>query len=216
MPDIDQNTDFGGGNILNRFAVSALSKKYRNQAINEELIVDKTTGEYLVKSPLGTVMSIDAINRRRSTIIDATNCALMQNMYGNMYEVKIDGLILPEPVAYDSEILSEPVTLKSNLKKVLFFLELDEIVVDGDVGEATENEPIVTIKISCKAAGKSKEIIIQKELKDINNNVIDVASNINFGNSSYTTRIESLSFKKNTSDNVNTVLILQNLIVSLY
>ena len=31
MPDIDQNTDFGGGNILNRFAISALSKKYRNQ-----------------------------------------------------------------------------------------------------------------------------------------------------------------------------------------
>lgn len=216
MPDINQNTEYGGGAILNRFAISALSKKYKDQALNEEIMVDKTTGEFLIKSPNGTLMSFDAINRRRSTINDATDYALMQNMYGNMYEVKIDGLILPEPVAYDTEILSEPVTLKSNLKKVLFFIDLDEIVVDGDVGEATENEPIVTIKILCKAAGKSKEITIQKELKDINNNVIDVASNINFGNSSYTTRIESLSFKKNTSDNVNSVLILQNLIVSLY
>lgn len=216
MADIDQNTEYGGGAILNRFAISALSKKYKDQALNEEIMVDKTTGEFLIKSPNGTLMSFDAINRRRSTINDATDYALMQNMYGNMYEVKIDGLTLPEPISYDTELLAEPVNLKTNLKKVLFFIDLDEVIHDGDIGEATENEPIVSMTILCKSAGDSKEIILEKELKDINNNVIDISSYVDFGNTSYSVRVESLSFKKNTSDNVNTVLILHNIIVSLF
>lgn len=215
MPDIDQNTDFGGGNILNRFAISALSKKYRNQAINEELIVDKTTGEYLVKSPLGTVMSIDAINRRRSTIIDATSYALMQNMYGNMYEIKVDGLAFPEAIKYEKNILSEPVELKTNLKKLLFFIDLDEVITDTEMGEPTENEPTVFIRLVCECGSESKDIVIEKRLKDINNNIIDIKSIANFNND-YNVKIESLSFKKNTSNTYNTVLILQNIIVSLY
>lgn len=216
MPDIDQNTEYGGGAILNRFAISALSKKYKDQALNEEILVDKTTGEFLIKSPDGTLMSFDAINRRRSTINDATEYALMQNMYGNMYEVKLEGLTLPEPISYDTNIIAEPLTLKSNLKKVLFFIDLDEVVIDGDIGEATENEPIVSISLTCKSLSTSYDINIEKELKDINNNVIDISSYVNFGNSSYSVRVNSLSFRKNTSDNVNTILILQNLIVSLY
>ena len=86
MPDIDQNTEYGGGAILNRFAVSALSKKYKDQALNEEIMANKDTGEFLTKSPDGVVMSLDAMNRRRTAIANATEHALMQNMYGKMFE----------------------------------------------------------------------------------------------------------------------------------
>ena len=62
MPDINQNTEYGGGAILNRFAISALSKKYKDQALNEEIMVDKTTGEFLIKSPNGTLRPKNSIS----------------------------------------------------------------------------------------------------------------------------------------------------------
>lgn len=215
MPDIDQNTEYGGGAILNRFAVSALSKKYKDQALNEEIMANKDTGEFLTKSPDGVVMSLDAMNRRRTAIANATEHALMQNMYGKMFEIKIDGLTLPESISYDKNLLSEPLTLKTNLKKILFFIDLDEVLVDSIDGEVVENNPIVTINIVCKSVDGIEEILIERELKKINNEIIDISSNVSFSNNSYTTRIDTISFRKNNSDNVNTVLILQNIIVNL-
>ena len=45
-------------------------------------MANKDTGEFLTKSPDGVVMSLDAMNRRRTAIANATEHALMQNMYG--------------------------------------------------------------------------------------------------------------------------------------
>ena len=136
-------------------------------------------------------------------------------MYGKMFEIKIDGLTLPESISYDRNLLSEPLTLKTNLKKILFFIDLDEVLVDSIDGEVVENNPIVTINIVCKSVNGIEEILIEKELKKINNEIIDISSNVDFSNNSYTTKIDTISFRKNNSDNVNTVLILQNIIVNL-
>ena len=38
MAEINENTEYGGGDILNRFAISALSKKYNEQALAKEFI----------------------------------------------------------------------------------------------------------------------------------------------------------------------------------
>ena len=67
-------------------------------------MVEKTTGEFLIKTPDGMVISYDAMARRRSTITDATECAVTQNMIGNMYELLLDKYMLPAIIPYDEKI----------------------------------------------------------------------------------------------------------------
>lgn len=48
---------------MQRFAVSALSKDRYLESVNEEIMVDKLTGEILIKDKNGYIVSADTTNR---------------------------------------------------------------------------------------------------------------------------------------------------------
>lgn len=215
MANIDQNTEYGGGAIINRFAISALSKEFHDQSLNEEIMVDKNTGEFLLKSKRGTVISYDAISRRRSTITDATECATTQNMMGNMYELALEEYNLPAIVPYDDNILANSISLKQNLQKVLFYIDIDEII-EGELGQVSEVDPKVEITLRCGTGSTFEEITVEKSLNVFNNTMINVSDLVERPDSKYSVVLSSIKFKKTSSSDLDTFIILHNMMVSLY
>jgi len=215
MAEIDQNTEYGGGDIINRFAISGLSKKHNAQALPEEIMVEKTTGEFLIKSPEGMVISYDAIARRRSTITDATECALTQNMLGNMYELALDNYMLPAIVPYDTNILDNSINLKQNMTKLLIYADIDEII-RKDIAEVSESMPIVNICLRCGTGNDYQEIIIEKPLNEFNNTIIDLQKLVENLPAKYNVFLTCLSFKKNEDNIDDTFIILHNMMVTIF
>lgn len=215
MANIDQNTEYGGGAIINRFAISALSKEFHDQSLNEEIMVDKTTGEFLLKSKKGTVISYDAIARRRSTITDATECATTQNMMGNMYELALEEYNLPAIVPYNDNILANSISLKQNLQKVLFYIDIDEII-EGELAQVSEVDPKVEITLRCGTGSVFEEIIVEKSLNVFNNTIINVSDLVERPDSKYSVVLSSIKFKKTSNSDLDTFIILHNMMVSLY
>lgn len=215
MANIDQNTEYGGGAIINRFAISALSKEFHDQSLNEEIMVDKTTGEFLLKSKKGTVISYDAIARRRSTITDATECATTQNMMGNMYELALEEYNLPAIVPYNDNILANSISLKQNLQKVLFYIDIDEII-EGELAQVSEVDPKVEITLRCGTGSVFEEITVEKSLNVFNNTMIAVSDLVERPDSKYSVVLSSIKFKKTSSSDLDTFIILHNMMVSLY
>lgn len=215
MANIDQNTEYGGGAIINRFAISALSKEFHDQSLNEEIMVDKTTGEFLLKSKKGTVISYDAIARRRSTITDATECATTQNMMGNMYELALEEYNLPAIVPYNDNILANSISLKQNLQKVLFYIDLDEII-EGELAQVSEADPKVEITLRCGTGSTFEEITVEKSLNVFNNSMINVSDLVERPDSKYSVVLSSIKFKKTSNADLDTFIILHNMMVSLY
>ena len=215
MSDINQNSEFGGGDILNRFAVSALSKKYNGQALPEEIMVEKNTGEFLIKSPDGVVISYDAMARRRSTITDATECAVTQNMKGNMYELYLDNFMLPAIVPYDENLLNNAISLKQNLVKVLFYIDIDE-VIRNDIAEVSETNPVIQVGLRCGTGSIYEDIVIEKPINEFNNTVIDINDFVDRPTAPYNVILTSLVFKKNETNTEDTFMILHNMMVSIF
>lgn len=215
MPEIDQNTEFGGGAIINRFAISGLSKKYNEQALPEEIMVEKSTGEFLIKTTDGVTISYDAISRRRSTITDATECATTQNMIGNMYELSLEEYNLPAIVPYNENILANSISLKQNLTKVLFYIDIDEII-KNNIAEVSENIPNVEITLRCGTSSIFEEIVIEKSLNVFNNTIINIADYVERPDSQYNVVLAGIKFKKNEANESETFIILHNMMVSIY
>ena len=215
MSNIDQNTEYGGGDIINRFAISGLSKKYNEQALPEEIMVEKTTGEFLIKTPDGVTISYDAMARRRSTIIDATESATTQNMIGNMYELILDNYNLPAIVPYDINLLPNAISLKQNLLKILFFIDIDE-VVKANIAEIAETSPIVEIGLRCGTGSIYEDVIVEKPIQEFNNSIINIHDIVERAPDQYNVIITSLKFKKSESNKDDTFIILHNMMVSLF
>lgn len=215
MAEIDQNTEFGGGDILNRFAISGLSKKYNEQALPEEIMVEKNTGEFLIKTPDGITISYDAIARRRSTITDATECALTQNMIGNMYELALEEYNLPAIIPYEENILANSISLKQNLKKVLFYIDIDEIIKNA-LAEVSETVPTVEISLRCGTGSIYQDVIIEKSLNVFNNTIIHVEDYVDRPDAQYSVILTSIKFKRNETNQSDTFIILHNMMVSIF
>lgn len=210
------------GRMLNRFGISALSKHNANTAIEEEIMVDKTTGEFLIKSREGYVISFDAMARRKSMLENVDQINSMMNMGGDVYMLDLDHLHLPTPVDYNEQLLKNNVVLKDkNLTKLLFNIDVDE-VIPNVVAEVSVHEPIAELVIHATKPGENGEIYcvtfaIEKPLSELNNRIIriedivlEVPLNV------YKVSLVSLKLKKNPNNTCpNSKLFLHNIAVTV-
>ncbi|WP_304576580.1 hypothetical protein [Romboutsia ilealis] len=210
------------GRMLNRFGISALSKYNANTAVDEEIMVDKITGEFLIKSREGYVISFDAMARRKSMLENVDHINSMMNMGGNVYLIDLDHLHLPTQIEYEEEILQNKVLLKDkNLNRLLFNIDVDE-VVPNTVAEISEHEPIIALKINATKPGENGEIYcvtftLEKPLSEINNRIIriedivlEVPLNV------YKVSLASVKLKKNPNNTCpNSKLFLHNIAVTV-
>lgn len=210
------------GRMLNRFGISALSKHNANTAIEEEIMVDKTTGEFLIKSREGYVISFDAMARRKSMLENVDQINSMMNMGGDVYMIDLDHLHLPAPIEYGQQILQNSVVLKEkNLNRLLFNIDVDE-VIPNTVAEVSVNEPIVELLIHATKPGDNGEIYcvtftIEKPISEINNRIIriedivlEVPLNV------YKVSLVNVKLKKNPNNTCpNSKLFLHNIAVTI-
>ena len=68
--------------FLQRFAISGLSKERKDEAINEEILLGKYTGEFFIKSKDGVIISTDILNRLKSSTENAIRYAESAGMVG--------------------------------------------------------------------------------------------------------------------------------------
>ena len=92
-------------NTLQRFAISALSKERKNEAVNEEILVGKYTGEFFIKTKDGVVISTDVLNRLKTSTESAIRCAESTGISGSVFKIDFDNLVLPSHIDYSTNII---------------------------------------------------------------------------------------------------------------
>ena len=204
-------------NVLNelvqRFAISALSRERKAEAINEEILAGKYSGEFYIKTKDGVVISADILNRAKVATDNAIRIAELVGMTGELYKIEFDDLVLPNHVDYSVNILgNEPITLPANSKEVLVNLDLDEydIVENGEFKIVNSNA-----KVIITLAGGSKTKVVEKSLQNMNFVVMDISEFTKVKN----VTIQSIVIEKDpnviNNDAIDRTILLHNIFVTV-
>jgi len=118
--------------LLNRFAVSLLSREYKDDAVPQELMIHKASGQILLKTVDGNVISYDSLTRLRNHIDNTTFVAYNLNIDGNLYSLELSDIELPEVILDESNLLLEPYIITNIPVKILISIDMDCVEVVGD------------------------------------------------------------------------------------
>ena len=156
--------------LLQRFAVSGLSRERKDEAVNEEILIGKHTGEFFIKTKDGVVISTDILNRLKASTDNAIRLAELSGITGDLYKVDFDQLVLPNHVDYSVNIIEEePIELPINAKKVLLNLDLDEYDILEDTAKPVNTEAMVKVVVEIALGnGENDTIEIQQSIQNIN------------------------------------------------
>lgn len=165
-----------------RFGISLLSKKNRNIAFLEEVMIDKETGEVLVKTPEGDIISYNFNSRIKSHIIEARADADNMNVYGNIYNIEFNNVSLPSTLLYNTEYVTTPIELATKCRKLLIHLDIDPITINTDDISYIRNNLLVDIKLELVFNDNtvSPEIVISKSINTLNTFVFDIYNIANY------------------------------------
>ena len=156
--------------LLQRFAVSGLSRERKDEAVNEEILIGKHTGEFFIKTKEGVVISTDILNRLKASTDNAIRLAELSGITGDLYKVDFDQLVLPNHVDYSVNIIEEePIELPISTKKVLLNLDLDEYDILEDTAKPVNTEAMVKVVVEIALGnGENNTIEIQQSIQNIN------------------------------------------------
>lgn len=157
--------------MIQRFAISALSRERKGEALNEEIIAGKFTGEFYIKSKDGVVLSADILNREKSATDNAIRIAELVGMTGRLFKVDLEEMTLPNHVDYSTNIVfDDPISIPDGCKDILINLDLDEYDILGDSFKPIHSEGKVKIVIS----NNDESIVVEKDLRNINYSLISL------------------------------------------
>jgi hypothetical protein len=208
--------NFSMDDLIQRFAVSALSKERKDEAVNEEILVGKYTGEFFIKSKDGIVISTDVLNRLKSSTDNAIRVAESVGMVGNLYKLDFDNLPMPLHVDYDVNLIEgEPIRVDGECKSLLFNIDFDEFDIIGDVVKPVNSDAMVKINIELMLNGVTELFEIEKSIQSINQTIIDFKDYIGI----QYIEIKNITINKDEvifNDNaVDRTMILHNLFMSV-
>ena len=151
--------------FLQRFAISGLSKERKDEAINEEILLGKYTGEFFIKSKDGVIISTDILNRLKSSTENAIRYAESAGMVGDIYKIDFENIIMPCHIDYDINILgNEPIDL-GHCNEFLLNFDYDEFDIVGDEVRPVNGENIVQLTIEVvKINGFVEEVVNTNQL----------------------------------------------------
>lgn len=151
--------------MANRFGISALSKDKYMEAYNEEILVDKSVGEFLIKTPTGEIVSYNRTARLSSVYDNIRRVMRNSNYYGDLYTAENDSL-LPKVLNIASN------TTEHNL---------DFIIYIKDPNNTTEND-VKELKLYIdvdflEKSNKESQFLTATYRDNIDNTVlVDIAS----------------------------------------
>ena len=201
-------------NLIQRFAISALSRERKMEALNEEILVGKYTGDFHIKTKDGVVMSADIMNRMKASTADAIRIAELMGMTGEIYQIELENLDLPGHIDYTVNFIkNEPIQLPVGIKEMLLNLDLDEYNIVNGEPEIVHSKANVKILCELVVEGQTKYVRFDKRLGELNVSVLtfDEPEKIS------SIKITEISIARDNEDNgVNErVILLHNMFVAV-
>lgn len=202
--------------LIQRFAISALSKERKNEAVNEEILVGKYTGEFFIKTKDGVVISTDVLNRLKTSTESAIRCAESTGISGSVFKIDFDNLVLPSHIDYSTNIIGdESIEVPQGTKSILLNIDFDEYDILDNTAKPVVTNAIVNVGITIDDnSGSSQVINVNKSLKSINYHIIDI--NVENARS---IKINSIVIEKDDTvyniGSTDRAIILHNLFVSI-
>ena len=201
-------------NLIQRFAISALSRERKMEALNEEILVGKYTGDFHIKTKDGVFMSADIMNRMKASTADAIRIAELMGMTGEIYQIELENLDLPGHIDYSMNFIkNEPIQLPVGIKEMLLNLDLDEYNIVNGEPEIVHSKADVKILCELVVEGQTKYVRFDKHLGELNVSVLtfDEPEKIS------SIKITEISIARDNDDNgVNErVILLHNMFVAV-
>lgn len=196
--------------LIQRFAISALSVERKHEAVNEEIMLNKYTGDFHIKTKDGIVLSVDNINREKATIDEAVRIAELMGMTGKCYKIDFENKQLPTHIDYSTNIMqNDTIELPANTKDVLLYLDVDEFSIIDNEYELLHGETSVTISFEIYDGKNLIPVIFNKKIKDVNFSVFSFKEYNNIQ------RIKLNSVKISKLKNEQRAMILHNMFISI-
>ena len=147
--------------IIYRYGVSLLSRTNHIKAENEELMVDKETGQILLKRVDGKIMSYDSMTRFSQSMDRIASIAARHLIFGKIFNVLPENRDLPSALNNDEEILLGGEMIEFGPVNTLL-LQLDVDVYDNEskFGDSKSFEDII-VHLSMNYGG----VDIEKDIK---------------------------------------------------
>lgn len=198
--------------LIQRFAISALSRERKAEALNEEILVGKYSGEFYIKTKEGIVLSADIMNRAKAATDEAVRIAELVGMTGDIYHVDFEKLVLPGFVDYDDNILQqEPINIPVDAKELLIHLDIDEYnILNGDP-QLIHSDGNVKILIEIVEDGITRYVRIDKDLSSVNFNRIP----LELKGKVSSIKITDITIGKAANIGANNTILLHNLFVTI-
>lgn len=199
--------------LIQRFAISALSRERKAEALNEEILVGKYSGEFYIKTKEGIVLSADIMNRAKASTDEAIRIAELVGMTGEIYHVDFDKIELPGFMDYSVNIIQQdPIELPVDAKELLLYLDLDEYNVMGDNTQLIHTEGEVKLIIEAIEDGVTKYIRLDKNLSNINFHPIPLDE---LQGEVSSLKLINITINKDKNFKSNCALLLHNLYVTI-
>lgn len=147
---------------MGRFSVSGRSKKYADTAIAEELIIDKETGQFLVKSVDGErVVSLDATTTQANHQRTLSTIAMLKGFTGDIYKVPVTtSLPMPCVIGSSDVLIPTPLDLTALSLYESFMVSVDAVIVDQTDQLASIN-PEVTITLELTLSSNETQEVVK-------------------------------------------------------
>lgn len=157
---------------LYRYGISALSRESHVIAKNEELLVDKKTGQILLKRQDGRIMSYDSQTRFISSVETFKNKCREFGIRGMIYAFMLDNKPLPSAFDNGEDILiGDETLLLANCKK--FLLQLDVDVFDNETAFG-DPQTLSTLKCIITYIQDDQEYSMDVSILDLNSHVVEL------------------------------------------
>ena len=199
--------------LIQRFAISALSRERKHEALNEEILVGKYTGEFYIKTKDGVVMSTDIMNREKASADEAIRIAELMGMTGEMYRVDLDMMIMPSHIDYSNNFIrNDVIEIPAGAKEVLLNLDVVEYKIVGDAAEIVRGKNDVKVIFEIDKNGEIDYVRFDTNLQEINFSILpfDDIENIN------SIKLINITIEKDIVDDEDErAMILHNIFVTV-
>lgn len=209
---------FSKDDLIQRFAISALSRERKDEAVNEEILAGKYTGEFYIKTKDGVVISTDILNRLANAIENVVDIAESIGMVGDVIKLDFDNIPMPTHVDYNVNLIeNEPVDFNGNCRRVLMNLDFDEFDIVNNEPKliSTEDKVKLVFHITLED-GSMRELAVEKSIQIINNFIVDFT---NYGNIKSVT-LNNITINKDENmfneDMMDRTLILHNIFTVIH
>lgn len=167
-----------------RFGFSLLSKSNNKIAYPEEVMVDKLTGDFAIKTPLGDTISYNYNTKLNEHMKSARQDANSLSIYGNIYNIPFSNRVMPLSMTKDSANLYESVYIRGNIKRFVLHADIDSVKINVDEFSMDRYYGIATFGIKIHYDDNSISEVLLKNVNtiDMNDTIFDLSTTNDYTN----------------------------------